>query len=258
MKTLEIVPYARVYGPAGRFGQYFPPVVAATASKEIETLQCYMIGVVGLGSLLLKLPLGRAGVVLFPGILPTKPLPDAIKLAENLESPLLLVAGHHRAGPGDTTEAYYSASNVQAELGYFGQLKLPFLSQGFASRTAAQAAWTAELVEEHKLEALVIMAASAHLYPRAFGTLLQALNRRGRRIPLIPVPHPMNPFVRNVPCWSNSPEENTASRCSQVEFHGGDHQRVLDYSSRADPEVASLDDLTAYGLWLAEHPFFAD
>jgi hypothetical protein len=234
-------------------------------AEEIDSLQKWVIGVAGLASLYRLLPKSKVSTVLYPGLIPEHPLPEAISIAKELDSPWFLCAGHHLGYPQGFKDSpvegrsrkYLSEESVRdnfTEIHYSGRDR--FVTQIHAQHTGQQAEWVVDQVIEKDIQAIVIMAAIGHLFPRAYCTQLMALEKRGLRIPVIPVPHAINPFVQMIPDMSQDPAEDTDNHFSQIEFHLGEHKRMLDYSQKTPADVTPIELLQDYGEWLSKHEIF--
>ncbi|MEZ4103672.1 MAG: hypothetical protein R3B60_00070 [Candidatus Paceibacterota bacterium] len=258
-KPYVVVPYKdSIFGPDGKFTKLIgDQTVADQIGREIDYLQKLTMAVSGLASLYRPAPQGCISTVLYPGIIPEDPLSDAIDLVYELESPHFLVAGHHLAYSGSDggykgrTRAYYSVDkigNAIAAADLSGATQ--FFTQVHARHTGEQAKWVTDMVVEHNIEAIALMAAPGHLFPRAFCTQLKAFIKRGVKIPIIPVPHAISPFkeLMMISCQDSSKD----CLISQVDFHTSEFAKVLAYTD----DVASLEEVRDYCLWLAEHEFF--
>ncbi|MDG4803221.1 hypothetical protein [Micromonospora sp. WMMD980] len=108
-----------------------------------------------------------------------------------------------------------------------------------APNTAIQAAWIVDRVEEFDVEVVGVAVAAYHL-PRVYLTVLKEFVKRGKLLPLVPLPVPLAPT-------SPSPETGM----SQFDLVPGEALRMLRYVDLG--WVASPEELRAYLDWLWRH-----
>ena len=265
----EIRPFSDSYftGKNSVFGSQIPSDVAREKIGSLfdSVLKIQQI-IFGLSNYYRRLPEGKFSTILYPGIVPSDPLRDAVKVSLELESPHLFVAGHHLGYPvgfKDSTEEgrvrqYLLLENISSILDteYSSQAKPSLIkpkiyTQVHAEHTGQQAEWVAKQVRDSEAEAVVIMAASGHI-PRALLTQLMAFAKIGVKIPIIPVPHAINPCTKTVPNMSQVSAEDEGNAFTQAEFSLSEWFKILTYTEH----VASLAMLEEYCEWLAEHEFF--
>lgn len=105
-----------------------------------------------------------------------------------------------------------------------------------APNTAIQAAWIADRVEEFDLGAVGVVVSAYHL-PRVYLTVLKEFIKRGRPVPLVPLPVQLSPLYP-------SPETGT----NQLDLVPGEALRMLRYADLG--WIASPDELRVYLDWL--------
>ncbi|KXJ99776.1 MAG: hypothetical protein UZ19_OD1000274 [Parcubacteria bacterium OLB19] len=248
----------------------FGPQLSSGVAEEIgnlvdDVLEIQQI-VFGLSTLYRNLPKGKFSTILYPGIIPFDPLPDAINVSFELESPNLFVAGHHLGYPvgfndsevDGRTRKYLSLDNIKDVLNQYllarrgpGFLNPKVFTQVHAQHTGQQAEWVAQQVQASEAEAVVIMATSGHI-TRAFLTQLMAFAKIGVEVPIIPVPHAINPCSRIVPNMSQNHVEDEDNAFTQAEFSLSEWYKILNYTN----DVAGLAILKKYCQWLAEYGSF--
>ncbi|MEV6689879.1 ElyC/SanA/YdcF family protein [Micromonospora sp. NPDC051196] len=130
---------------------------------------------------------------------------------------------------------------VEITLGYLRSLGLRrvdgvHIQTEPAPNTALQAAWIVDQVRCHNIRSLALAVSPYHL-PRAYLTLLKALDKTAVRIPIIPVPVAVSP---------DEPVPETGA--SAYDLIPGEVKRILTYMDRG--WVATLEELQQYLQWL--------
>ncbi|MEU4772717.1 ElyC/SanA/YdcF family protein [Micromonospora sp. NPDC023644] len=105
-----------------------------------------------------------------------------------------------------------------------------------APDTGRQAAWIAEQVHGRGIASLALAVSPYHL-PRAYLTVLKALDRGGLRLPVIPVPVAVSP---------DTPVPETGA--TAYDLLPGEVKRILTYADEG--WVATLEELQQYLRWL--------
>lgn len=217
---------------------------------EITKIIQWNFVVMELSSLFRNLPKGQFSLLQYPTITPLDPLPEVVSLVKEIESPRLIVAGHHLAK--GRLHQYYSKKGICER---FNDLNLGerLLIQGHANNTAEQAVWVADQVLEYDIKAIVLITASWHL-ARAFSTQLMAFVKNGIEIPIIPIPHATN--FKGITNFNENHEEDEGNIVSQEDLHLGEAVRLLEYSNKEVPDVASIEMIQEYASWLSKCPYF--
>jgi hypothetical protein len=108
-----------------------------------------------------------------------------------------------------------------------------------APNTGRQAAWIVDQVEGRGIGSIALAVSPYHL-PRAYLTVLNAFDRRGVRLPIIPVPVA-------VPPDATVPETGATA----YELVPGEVKRILTYADEG--WVATPEELRRYLRWLWSH-----
>lgn len=268
MPKYEIRPFSDNYftGEDSVFGSCIPSDETWDIGILVDSVLEMQQIIFGLSAYYRTLPKGIFSTILYPGIVPSDPLPDAVGVSLELKSPHLFVAGHHlgySVGFKDSEEdgrvrKYLLSDNIRnvVEQGFLNHrepslIRPKIFTQVHAQHTGQQAEWVAEQVLREGVEAVVFMAASGHI-TRAFLTQLMAFKKTGIQIPIIPVLHAINPCVEIVPNMSQNPTEDIGNVFTQAEFSLSEWYKILTYTN----DVAGLAMLKEYCQWLAEHKLF--
>ncbi|MFG2008527.1 ElyC/SanA/YdcF family protein [Micromonospora sp. NPDC048868] len=110
------------------------------------------------------------------------------------------------------------------------------LQAGPAPHTGRQAAWIADRARGLGVASLALVVSPYHL-PRAYLTVLKALDRRNLRLPVIPVPVAVSP---------DTPVPETGA--TAYDLVPGEVKRILTYMD--EDQVATLGELQQYLRWL--------
>lgn len=115
------------------------------------------------------------------------------------------------------------------------------LIQPEAQNTKEQMEWAVEMVRKHDIQSLSLYVTNYHT-PRAYFTLLRALQRAGLRIPVIPVPLEGSP-------GQMSPE----TMQSYLEMFDSESARIDKYRSEKFQDVFTPDEVFEYVNWLYDN-----
>ncbi|MFV2114805.1 ElyC/SanA/YdcF family protein [Micromonospora sp. LOL_025] len=110
------------------------------------------------------------------------------------------------------------------------------LQAGPAPHTGRQAAWIAEQAQGLGIASLALAVSPYHL-PRAYLTVLKALDRKNLRLPVIPVPVAVSP---------DTPVPETGA--TAYDLLPGEVKRILTYMDEG--QVSTLGELQQYLRWL--------
>jgi uncharacterized SAM-binding protein YcdF (DUF218 family) len=122
-----------------------------------------------------------------------------------------------------------------AELGLHRQVGVRVQEEP-APSTGLQATWIADQVRRLGITSLLLAVTPYHL-PRAYLTVLKALNVTGVRIPVLPYPIPVSPDA-------TAPETGAG----HYELLPGEAHRIIEYTARG--WVVTVEEFRAYQRWL--------
>lgn len=159
-----------------------------------------------------------------------------------------IIAGHH----DEKLVAERFAEDVVCT--HFGIIpSAGVYSQGRAKHAGDQAQWVAGKVVELNVESIALFAPAFHL-PRVYLTLLEALRRVGKRIPIIPMLVPISPFEQSVMNF----DTGELTFCQMDVIHGEADPRMENYQKEkgdgSHGDVATIPEFEEYLKWLYEQP----
>ena len=247
------------FGDGGIYSSKIQSGFASEIGEKIDIVLKIQSIVFALSNFYRTLPKGEFSTILYQGIVPSDPLPDAINVALALESPYLVIIGYHLGFPAGFQDrshegrmrSYLDLDRVQRVLNdrSVGDSSKPrLIIEPHAEHTLWQADWVAKQVEDNNISSAVVMAAPGHL-PRVFMTHLMSLHKIGIKIPIIPVSHAINPCLPIVPNMSQNPDEDRDNAFTQAQFSLSEPHKILTYTK----DVESLDMLEDYCEWLSVH-----
>lgn len=191
-------------------------------------------------------------IVAWPGIVLDLAVKHAVLRWNKNCGKHLLVAGYHEP---EVAEAQFALENVGRTMGLTRFENVH--SQVHAGHAGMQAAWVAEKVQELDIKSFALYVPAFHL-PRATLTTIESLRRLGIRVPIIPVPTPMDPLE-----WSLL-DVKTGERnlCQMDVIHSEADPRMKSYqmpkADRSPGDVATDELWREYLYFLYEHPLMMD
>ncbi len=253
--------------PQGALGQQIDQRIARQISGkfkalmgEADYLRQHNACVTGITGYYHRLPKGKTVVAMWPGLNPRFPLADMAEVCVDRQAAAVASLGHHLGGIKDGVSVrmreYYSEASVRRHLQAAGAPNLKFVCQPHDIHTGTQAEALVDWTIEHGWDGMVIalMAAPGHLFSRGYGTAAMAFLKRDMFVPIVPVPHAIDPITPTVPNFSAEEADDIGTDCNQLDFNEGELDRIFDMSRKDPPDVTPLDLLKDYVSRTAQHP----